>query len=227
MKSISVLILFSFVFLLCSCIEIVDDISLNEDGSGSLKYSVNLSSSKIKISSALALDSLDGKKVPSRVEIQEKIDHFAQVFEEKEGISNVTVSSDFTNYIFKLSCDFKSVSLLQEAIKSTVRAELKEKNELLDEKTNWMSWKNGSFERSVPDFTIARAKTLKDDEINALKEGNYISITRFERPVKEFSNPTAILAKNKLAVMLKTNMYSLTQNPDLLENTIYLSPLKP
>jgi hypothetical protein len=214
------------VLSLSSCIEIVDDISLNDDGSGSFKYSINLSSSKVKISSLLALDSLDGKKIPSREEIQQKINHFMGVFESKEGVSNVTVTSDFENYIFKLKCEFKSVSLLQEAIKSTVRTEIKENNDLLDEKTNWLTWKSSSFDRSVPDFTIKKAKELSNDEVNLLKEGNYISITRFQHPVRDFSNESAILAKNKLAVMLKTNMYSLTQNPNLLENTIYLSPLK-
>lgn len=227
MKKSLLFFLFSALFVLGSCIEIVDDISLNDDGSGTLKYSVNLSSSKVKIASVMALDSLDGKNVPSQEEIQEKIRHFSAVFEEKEGISNVQVSSDFSNYIFKLQCDFKSVALLQEAIKSTLRAEIKDNDELLDEKVNWLSWKNGSFERSVPDFTIKKAKQLSAEDVSALQGGTYISITRFQRPVKEFSNDAAVMAKNKLAVMLKTNVYSLTQNPNLLENTIYLSPLKP
>jgi hypothetical protein len=60
-----------------------------------------------------------------------------------------------------------------------------------------------------------------------LKQGSYISITRFKKEVKDFTNDKAVLAKNKLAVMLKTNLYSLSQNPNLLENTIYLSPQKP
>lgn len=217
----------SAVLSLSSCIEIVDDIALNDDGSGTFKYSINFSSSKVKISSLLALDSLDGKKIPSQEEIKQKINHFIGVFERNEGISNVNVTSDFENYIFKLKCDFKSVAMLQEAIKSTVRTEIKDNNELLDEKTNWLTWKTGSFDRSVPDFTIKKAKELSNDEVNLLKEGSYISITRFQRAVKDFSNENAVLAKNKMAVMLKTNMYSLTQNPNLLENSIYLSPLKP
>lgn len=226
MKRIHFFLVLGIFFALTSCIEIVDDISLNDDGSGKLKYTVNLSSSKVKIASLLALDSLDGKKIPSRADIEQKMNHFVHVFEQKEGISNVNSSSDFGNYVFKIWCDFESVSHLQKAIKATVQTEVKGNNEFLDEKVNWLSWKNTSFERSIPEFTVKKAKSLNDEEVGLLKQGNYISITRFQRPVNEFTNSSAIMAKNKLAVMLKTNVYSLSQNPRLLENTIYLSPLK-
>lgn len=227
MKKYGFFLLTTLIIGLSSCIEIVDDLSLNDDGSGSFKYTVNLSSSKVKISSILALDSLDGKKIPSRPEIEEKMDHFLTVFQEQNGISNAVLTSDYTNYIFKLKCDFESVAALQSAIKGTVREEVKEKNSLLDESSNWLSWTGGNFARSIPEINIKKTKSLDQDEIDLLKQGNYISITRFQRKVNEFSNAKAILAKNKLAVMLKTNVYSLSQNPNLLENTIYLSPLKP
>ena len=55
---ISILLL----FLLSSCIEIIDDISMNNDGSGTFKYSINLSQSKVKVNSYLALDSINGEK---------------------------------------------------------------------------------------------------------------------------------------------------------------------
>ena len=56
--------------LLTGCVEIIDDLTLNSDGSGCFKYNVNLSSSKIKINAILALDSLDGKRVPTLDEIK-------------------------------------------------------------------------------------------------------------------------------------------------------------
>ncbi len=227
MKPLRFFFFLAVLFSLSSCIEIIDDISLNDDGSGTLKYNINLSASKVKINSILALDSLDGKKVPSREEIQGRIDHFKDVFEKRPGISNVTISSDYNNYMFKLSCDFESVKLLQSAIKKTLQEEVKDDQKLLDENVNWMEWVNNSFVRSVPDFTIKKVSNLSDEEKELLKQGTYISITRFQRDVKEFTNSKAVLAKNKMAVMLKTNVYSLSQNPDLLENTIYLSPLKP
>ncbi len=210
-----------------SCIEIIDDISMNPDGSGTFKYNVNLSSSKVKLNSYLALDSLDGKKVPSRDEIKGRVNHFIYLMEQKNGISNVFVETDLENYIIKMSCDFKSVRILQDALTKSLQEELKEEKPLLDDNSDWLTWTDESFNRSIPDYTIKKTKELKVEEINLLKQGNYICITRFNRPVKNCSNENAIIAKNKLAVMLKTNAYSLTQNLNLLENTIYLSPLKP
>ena len=53
------------LFTLNSCIEIFDDLTIHNDGTGTFKYNINLSSSKLKINSILALDSLNGVKVPS------------------------------------------------------------------------------------------------------------------------------------------------------------------
>ena len=95
---------FLFLILFSSCIEILDDIKFNFDGSGTFKYTVNLSSSQVKLNSILALDSLDGKKVPSLSEIQEKIESFGIKLSEEEGISNVQIDTNYTQFIFKIQC---------------------------------------------------------------------------------------------------------------------------
>ena len=43
------LLFVSTLTLLTSCVEIIDDLTLNLDGSGKLRYNLNLSSSKVKI----------------------------------------------------------------------------------------------------------------------------------------------------------------------------------
>ena len=50
----------------------MDELTIHDDGSGTLKYAINLSSSRVKVNSILALDSLDGKKVPSIEDIKTK-----------------------------------------------------------------------------------------------------------------------------------------------------------
>ena len=92
------------IFSLNSCIEILDDISFNTHGSGDFKYTINLSSSKLKINSILALDSLDGKKVPSKLEIENKIGELIKILNCQEGISDVIISEDYEHYIFKIMC---------------------------------------------------------------------------------------------------------------------------
>jgi hypothetical protein len=225
MKLFYTLVLFLSFFGLTSCIEIIDDITLKNDGSGTLKYTINLSSSKVKINSILALDSLDGKKVPSIPEMEERIASFKKKLAAKTGISNVTIESDFANYVFKLQCDFTSVVALQNALKDVIEEESKEKN-IPELDHNWLSWDGSKLTRSIPEITVKKTKDLKTEDIELMKQGNYTSITRFERPVEKFDNTAAVLSKNKMAVMIKTNPYALTQNSNILENIIYLSPIK-
>jgi hypothetical protein len=215
------LILFSF----SSCIEIIDDLSLNSDGSGTFKYVVNLSSSKIKVNSVLALDSLDGKKVPSLSEIKEIIKEYQEKIEAKEGISNVKVDTDFTNFILKFQCDFANVSVLQKAIREIViekdkQQEFKEINHI------WLSWDGAKLSRSVPTLTTQTTQKLKQEDINKLKEGSYISITRFDKTIEKSENPLAKISPSKLACMIKTNPYTLVNNLNLIENTIMVSTNK-
>lgn len=211
--------------MLTSCIEIVDDITIKNDGSGTLKYTINLSSSKVKIGSILALDSLDGKKVPSLDEIKNKVSEFKLKLAAQPGISNVTLDPNWPEYIFKLQCDFTNVATLQKALKSVIEDISKDKT-ISEKEYDWLSWDGQKLIRSVPEISLQKSKSLKQEEIDLLKMGSYTSISRFERFVEKFDNPDAKLSQNKLNVMVKTNPYLLTQDPNLLENTIYLTTVK-
>lgn len=212
-------------FSLSSCIEINDDLTINSDGTGTFKYTINLSSSKIKINSILALDSLNGKKVPSIEEIKQKIQHFKSKFEVKPGISNLSIESNYTEFIFKIKCDFNSVAELQEAVHLVILEEKLNKN-INELSENWIIWDGQKLTRNIPDYTINNTKNLTENEVEQLKLGKYTTVTRFDRPIEKYINQNAKLSQSKTAIMLQTNTYSLLQNINLLENTIYLSPLK-
>ncbi len=211
------------LMFLSSCIEIIDDVSMNNDGSGTVKYTINLSSSKIKVNSYLALDSLNGKKVPSIPEIEAKIEEYQKKLQNKEGISNVLVESNFTDFIFKFQCDFENVLVLQKAIKEIVASENKD---WVNEEHVWLNWNDPEFARSTPALSPSISERLKKDDVELLKNGSYISITRFERPIEKQANTHAKISANRLAVMIRTNPYLLTQNTEILKNTIYLSQIK-
>jgi hypothetical protein len=179
----------------------------------------------VKINSILALDSLEGKKVPTIAEIEAEIISFKNKLDAKTGIRQVIVDYNFTDFIFKIQCDFASVSALQTAFKEVIQDVSKEKN-MPELNQNWLSWDGTKIIRSIPDITINRVKELKPEDIESLKTGNYTSISRFERIVEKFDNPNATLSKNKMAVMIRTNPFALSQNSKILENTIYLSPIK-
>ncbi|MBI1836033.1 MAG: hypothetical protein HYR91_02085 [Flavobacteriia bacterium] len=225
MKYKNLFILITIFFLANSCVEIIDDLTLNSDGSGTFKYTLNLSASKIKINSILALDSLDGRKVPSIEEIKQRVNHFKSKLESKSGITNITLESNYSDYIFKIKCDFTSLIALQNAIHDVIIEENLNKN-IKELTENWVTWDGQKLIRNIPEFTFNKKKEFSETEIEQLKLGKYTSVTRFDRPIEKFVNNNAKLAPSKMAIMLQTNTYSLIQNLNLLENTIYLSPLK-
>lgn len=212
-----------FLFLtlglsLTSCVDIFDEIVLHADGTGTYKYTINMSASKVKINSILALDSIDGRRVPKLPEIKERISKYKDKLEAKDGISNVKVEADYNEFIFKISCDFKSVKDLQEAIKELIREESKDKNDPLLNET-WLTWDGKHLERSIPNIQSPIAKLTGEDQ-EALKSGKYMCVSRFDVPVLKSENPTALISPSKLAVMVKASTYQVATNPSLLKNSI-------
>ena len=63
------------VMLLCpSCFEIIEEVNLNNDGSGSFNFTINMSQSKLNINAMLLLDSVNGRRVPKIADIKKALD---------------------------------------------------------------------------------------------------------------------------------------------------------
>jgi hypothetical protein len=217
-------ILFIFLcFTLSSCIEILDDISFNSDGSGEFKYTINLSSSKLKINSILALDSLDGKKVPSKLELQEKVSDLIGVLNCQEGIKGVILEDNYDNYIFKVSLHFDNVESLLNAFKETMKASGNAAEEYVSN-DNWVSWDGVTLIRQIPDLSSFKFRLVKNEDQEIMRNGMYTSISRFDSPVEKIENTSAILAKNNKAVMLRSSLLDVFGNPSIMDNTISVKP---
>ena len=201
----------------------MDELTIHDDGSGTLKYAINLSSSRVKVNSILALDSLDGKKVPSIDEIKTKVSLFKKTLSLQNGISNISISENYVDFIFKFECDFTSIDLLQEGLRKTFSITLNDKS-ILASDFSWLFWDSKVLERSVPSIATNKLNGITENDLSLLKTGTYTSITRFDRGVERFENPLSKLSKDKKALMLRTDTYSLKEKHSLLENTIYLIP---
>jgi hypothetical protein len=204
-----------FSIILSACINIHDEVILNSDGSGSFKYGINLSAVKSKINSYLALDSLDGKKVPSIDEIKQAVLNFKNIFSQKDGISNFSFEEDYSNYIFKLSCDFKNLDFLQNALKEAISEIINQKEPEIYEH-QWITFSNNILIRSIPSSIIEQLQKIRKEDIDLLKDGKYTSITRFDKEIENFDNKNAILNKTKNAVMIQVNTFSLLNDTELL-----------
>jgi hypothetical protein len=216
-----ILFLLSLCLLFGSCVDIFDEIIVHADGSGTYKYTINLSASKVKINSILALDSVDGQRVPKLPEIKEKIELYRKKLAEKEGISNVTVDANYDDFLFKISLDFENVAALQEGIKEVVKENSQDKNDPAFNDT-WISWDGKTLVRSIPNFKSFVAK-LKPEDQEKLKTGKYNAVSRFDKAVLKCENPEALISPSKTAVMIKATSYQVGTNPLILKNTIQVA----
>ncbi len=225
MKKISIFFILLVGFLNTSCIEIIDDLLIHDDGSGILKYTINLSSSKVKVNSYLALDSVQGQRVPKIPEIKEKVATFKKHLSAQKGISNVVIEENYTDFIFKFSCSFSSPQALQTAIQASI-AHMAKDQTIAESNSKWLIWDGSTLTRSIPEITSKKVKEMDKKDEDLLKQGSYTSITRFDRTIEKFDNQNAKLSKSQMALMLKVDTYSLKENENLIENRILLSKIK-
>ena len=67
------LLLAAITAVLSGCFDFVEEIKLHDNGSGAVKYKLNLSKSKTKIGGIMLMDSIRGFPVPSKEKIQKKL----------------------------------------------------------------------------------------------------------------------------------------------------------
>ena len=216
LKKITYLIV--LLLLLTSCIEIIDDVTLNSDGSGKFAYTINLSQSKIDVNTYLSLDYYDGKKVPSKDELKQKIYDFRDMMNKQPGISECKVTINETDFIIKLNCNFTSIEKLQDAIFTVVET-MSQKSVT---KEYWITKSNDTITKKIPDF-ISGYKSLTDSEKTKLNSGVYISILRFDKLIKSSNNEVSVISKNQSAVLTRINALELSQNPSLSNNVFILN----
>jgi hypothetical protein len=222
-KQLYKLLLFVLLIpILSSCFEVIEEISMKNDGTGDVVLTINLSQSKTKVASVMLLDSVQGYKVPSRQKIQQELNEAVAYLKKSEGISNVKSSSDFNNYIATISFSVKDVSNINNITK----------NILAQQKIKATNTSSYSYNKSTKTFSrkyqaVSKAKTefykLKAKDKAVFNGATYTSIYRFESPVTSSTNPASNVSKSKKAVMLKSSIMDLINGKINVSNTIQLS----
>lgn len=196
---------------------------MNLDGSGSFKYTINLSSSKVKVNSILALDSFNGKKVPKIEEIEAKIQQFRELLKNEKGIKSAQTEFNKVDFIAKITVDFANLDELQSGIKSAL-TQLVSSTKISEESGVWVTWDNKTLQRMIPKIVEDRIKTDTQAEQELLSTGSYTCISRMPKNIQSSSNVQCKLNPSKTAAMLRVNTWDLTLNPSLLEHSLTLSP---
>ncbi|RKE89536.1 hypothetical protein [Epilithonimonas arachidiradicis] len=210
-----------FVFLsLTSCFDIIDKISLKADGSGEYSVILNASKSKTRLQSISKMETINGKKVPKKSEIDKKLNDASAIFKTVSGISNVKTSFDAENYIIKLSCNFKKIENINAGLEL-----LKSKN-VIGKMIPTQLYKNNSSEKILVRNKISSFKTEYDKMSSADKEvftnATYTSILQFENLIKSQTNSEYKISPNKKAIKLDGTILDFILQKKQVQNTITL-----
>ena len=223
LKQFYKLVLFAFLIpLFSSCFEVIEEISMRNDGTGDVVLTINLSQSRTKVASVMLLDSVQGYKVPSKQKIQQELSEAVAYLKKSEGISNVKSSSDFNNYIATISFTFKDVSNVNNITKNILA---RQKIKATDTSSYSFNKTGKTFIRKYQPVATAKAEfnKLKTKDKAVFNGATYTSIYRFESPVTSTSNPASNVSKSKKAVMLKSSIMDLINGKTNVSNQIQLS----
>lgn len=204
--------------LFTSCFDILDKVNVRADGSGEYTLILNASKNKTRLASISKMETINGKKVPKRTEIEAKINEAARIFKATPGISNVKTSMDFNNYIIKLSCNFSKIENINAGLE-----QMKARN-IIGKMIPTQIY-NQNLSKKV--FIRNKVNTFKSDYDKMSKadkeifhEARYISVLQFENTVKSQSNGAYSLSPNKKAVKLEANIIDLILQKKQLQNNI-------
>jgi len=219
MKIAAYLFLFSCLFTLSGCFEIVEQLFLKADGSGDFQLVLNLSKSKTRLNSIMKMKTINGHDVPSREDIKYRVAEIEKTVTKTPGISNVKTSVDFDNFIVSLSCNFKTVARLNDAVKNIYAKE----NASAKAPEKIYEYNAGVFERLNKYSFKDDYKKLSNADKEIFATANYTAVYKFESSVSATSNKETKIAPSKKAVMLKLNALDVINEKRSIENKINLT----
>lgn len=215
---ITYVILLLPLLLLTSCFDILEKVNVKEDGTGEYTVILNASKSKTRLASISKMETINGKKVPKRPEIEAKMNEASRIFKATPGLSNVKTSMDFDNYIIKLSCNFRKIENINAGLE-----QLKAKN-IIGKMVPTQIYSQNMDGKS---FTRNKTNTFKSDydkmsraDKEIFNDARYISVLQFENTIKSQTNTVYSLSPNRKAVKLETPVLDLILQKKQLQNTI-------
>jgi hypothetical protein len=210
MKKIGLILL---CLLFSSCFQITEIIKHKSDNSGSYSLIIDFSKSWVKTRTAILLGDVDGVSIPSEEEIQSKLAQFKVEANNIKGVTNISTSNDFNNYVFKLNFSYNSIETLNKVLNS------------FNKKKNLIHCKmeNRTFVRNT-DYPFPKNLTKNDEKKDALQDASITTIYTFDKDVAQIENAISKVSKSKKTVVLKQSIWNALQNKNAMNNKITLTP---
>jgi hypothetical protein len=217
-----VTLLLAISIFFTSCFEVIEEITLSKDGTGTMRLTVNCSQSKTRIAAIMLMDTIHGHKVPRKQEIQQEIDKTVAQLSRMPGISNVKSTVDFTNFIADIRFSFKDVADVNHLTKALLE-QYKVKS------TNIPTYSYNKEEaRFSKDYSYSgdvkkQFNQLKDRDKEIFKTAAYVSILRFETTITDYSNKLARISRNQQAIIQRMAIADLINGRINISNQVQLS----
>ncbi len=208
---------------LTSCFEIVEDISINKNGSGNFKIILNLSQSKSELNTLMKLDSSAGYNIPTYTELNQYLDKTAEKLKMTKGLSNVVLHRNFKNWVFDVSATFSSLESMHDGF-TNVQSEFSGAETILFKSFWQFNGKNFTRETQNPEEKLKK-NLNRPTERNILSKAKYTCIYRFDRSIASSSNRRAKISPSKKAIMLQSNILNLINGTETLKNQIKLNEI--
>lgn len=210
------------LLLFASCFQLIEDVTVKQDGSGTAVFTANLSQSRSKLASVMLLDSINGYKVPSKTDIRNHLAEISVELKKISGISDVSHTVDFDKFIATIRFSFNNVENL-----NTIANKLFTEMKITPSNQSSYAYNtaNRTFNRTYVYEPEAKAEfdKLKDADKEVFNSATYTSIYRFDQSVVSQSNASAKLAASKKAVMMQTPILDLISGKKDITNQIKLA----
>ncbi|MCF6349642.1 MAG: hypothetical protein L3J23_01255 [Flavobacteriaceae bacterium] len=220
MKNIFKITLLISLLFLASCFEIIEEVTLNNDGSGNILFTLNMSKSRTKLNSIMLLDSINTYKVPTKNKIKKHFTEIVSKIKQTKGVSNVKNTANFDDFIFTITCDFTNVTVLNNII-STFSSLEESKKVAKNNHFNYNSI-NKIFTRSYHYDLKREFEKTKIQDRKIIQDASFTTIYRFVSPILSSKNSIARVSKSKKAIMLKVTVQDIIDDKNTIKNTIQL-----
>ena len=213
-KIFNFLLLVATVLTMASCFEITEEVTVNKDGSGNYISTIDATKLSEQMQMLAAFDTT-GEMVPK---LKYSLDStFSETFKKYasiKGVSKVVIDSS-KPYVYKVSLDYKDVSVLNEVVNLDKKGE---------DRQNLYSWKKGQLSRK--DFALNLDDMKMEDEsqkemAKSMLEGmKYTIIMNLPGKVKNSNNKEAIISSDKKTVTLACSLLDVMDKKVNLGNEV-------
>jgi hypothetical protein len=209
----------SLLLLNTGCFEILEEVDMNSDGSGTVTLTVDLSESKANISNYMEMNEVQGVAVPSKKEIEQEVARIKKALASSPGISEVRANSDFENFVFSVSGNFDKVNHLNNAVNNVIAAVNRFPFSTMD--LDNFDYTDSSFRRyfNYP-VSMVDYQGLPTMYQYMLESARMVSMYRFQRPIRTCTNEKAVVSGDKRTIRLQHTLGEIIRGTGTIENSV-------